>query len=216
MVETAILEPEVAKRKFTAGVGTLGRSRHSVPGFPGVSWRVAEATFPTLKILVTGPPGPLFFLSLDCTNYDFDPPWIAVLDTNDEPLAWGPLQVFGRSYMHIVNRQKPRSSKDLLKVRFQVRTSLSMALFGHGHYNSTERFGSGRRGPIDVLQTLESAFTRHLALRIVRWMQRWLREGVSTCQTFVDSKQVPRPKGRDQNARSLAGRSNTFPPRGSR
>lgn len=107
MVETAILEPEVAKRKFTAGVGTLGRSRHSVPGFPGVSWRVAEATFPTLKILVTGPPGPLFFLSLDCTNYDFDPPWIAVLDTNDEPLAWGPLQVFGRSYMHYDKGGKP-------------------------------------------------------------------------------------------------------------
>jgi hypothetical protein len=92
-----ILDPTIARKKFDRELEAIGRNPHPVPQNPKVSWRIKISIFPRLIASVSGLAEKTFEVSLDCTNYDYDPPDI-YFRSNGKPILWKNLQAIARRY----------------------------------------------------------------------------------------------------------------------
>lgn len=86
MAEPAILNPSAARAAFTRGVEPFLKGPHEVP--PVTEWKVAMASFPTLRILVAVAGVPRFILRLDCSNFDYDPPSLSYEYPDGSAIPW--------------------------------------------------------------------------------------------------------------------------------
>ena len=109
-----ILNPSAAKLVFQREAHACGTAYHSVGGEPRIRWRVTEAIFPIIRAEVRGPRGPVFWVRVDCTNYDYDPPSVRFEDWEGNLLHWDRMAQLGRHYMHRKGPEPPGGWQDIV------------------------------------------------------------------------------------------------------